>query len=96
MISTQGPELTPLILIAEDSPTQREMLRHMLDKNDFPFIVLAADNSNQIRTARKAALARGIPCTDFTDTMTVGTSQQHVVATRATPEGDGRAQGGFA
>ena len=35
MISAQVTESPPLILIAEDSPTQREMLRHMLDKNDF-------------------------------------------------------------
>jgi hypothetical protein len=52
----------------------------------FPFIVLAADNSNKIRTARREALARGIPCTDFTSTMTVGTSQQQLDATAASKE----------
>jgi hypothetical protein len=52
----------------------------------FPFIVLGADNSNKIRTARKEAIARGIPCTDFTSTMTVGTSQQQLDATAASKE----------
>lgn len=54
----------------------------------FPFIALAADNSNQIRTVRKDALARGIPFTDFTSTMTVGTSEQQVKRTRETPEAE--------
>ncbi len=54
----------------------------------FPFIVLKADNGNQIRTVRNECLARGIPFTDFTSTMVVGTSQEQVEATRATPEAD--------
>lgn len=52
----------------------------------FPFIVLAAENSNQIRTVRKEAIARGLPFTDFTSTMTVGTSQEQQDATRKTSE----------
>jgi hypothetical protein len=52
----------------------------------YPFIVLAADNSNQIRTVRNEAIKRSIPFTDFTSTMTVGTSQEQVNATAATPE----------
>ncbi len=40
----------------------------------FPFIVLKADNSNQIRTVRNEAIKRNIPYTDFTSTMIVGTS----------------------
>ncbi len=52
----------------------------------FPFIVLKADNSNQIRTVRKEALSRGIVFTDFTSTMTVGTSQEQQDATQSTPE----------
>ena len=52
----------------------------------FPFIILAADNSNKIRTARKEAIARGIPYTDFTGTMTVGTSQKQLDATLAVKE----------
>ncbi len=47
----------------------------------FPVIVLAADNSNQIRTVRNEAKIRNIPFTDFTSTMTVGTSRQQVEAT---------------
>ena len=52
----------------------------------FPFIVLAAGNSNQIRTARKEAISRGIPFTNFTSTMTVGSSQQQLNATEAVRE----------
>lgn len=52
----------------------------------FPFIVLAADNSNQVRTVRNEALKRNIPFTDFTDTMTVGTSEQQLAATSAKAE----------
>lgn len=54
----------------------------------FPFIVLAAENSNQIRNVRKEALARNIPFTDFTSTMTVGTSKEQQDATRETSEAD--------
>ncbi len=52
----------------------------------FPFIVLKADNSNQIRTVRNEALNRGIAFTDFTSTMTVGTSAEQVERTKSTPE----------
>lgn len=54
----------------------------------FPIIVVAADNSNQIRTVRNEALSRGIPFTDFTSTMTVGTSQEQVSTTASTPEAE--------
>ena len=52
----------------------------------FPFIVLSAENSNQIRTVRNEVIKRGVPFTDFTSTMTVGTSQEQLVATAATSE----------
>lgn len=52
----------------------------------FPFIVLKADNSNKIRKAREEAIIRKIPFTDFTETMTVGTSQAQVAATAEKPE----------
>src|SRR3990167_7394306 len=52
----------------------------------FPFIVLKAENSNQIRTVRNEALKRNIPFSDFTSTMTVGTSEGQVNRTKATPE----------
>ena len=54
----------------------------------FPFIVLTAENSNQIRTVRKEAIARHIPFTDFVSTMTVGTSQEQIERTRATAEAE--------
>ena len=54
----------------------------------YPFIVLKADNSNKIRKAREEAIARGIPFTDFTHTMIVGTSKGQLEATEATKEED--------
>lgn len=54
----------------------------------YPFIVLKADNSNKIRTVRNECIARGIPFSDFTSTMTVGTSQDQQDRTRATSEAD--------
>ena len=54
----------------------------------YPFIVLQADNGNQIRTLRKAAIEQGIPFTDFTSSMTVGTSFEQQERTRATQEAD--------
>jgi hypothetical protein len=52
----------------------------------FPFIVLKADNSNQIRTVRNEAIKRGISFTDFTSSMTIGTSQEQQDKTHETPE----------
>lgn len=52
----------------------------------FPFIILQADNSNQIRKIRRQALEKNVLFTDFTSTMTVGTSVEQVVRTAATPE----------
>lgn len=54
----------------------------------FPFIVLKADNSNKIRTVRNEAIDRGIPFTDFTSSMTIGTSEEQQEATRVTPEAE--------
>jgi len=47
----------------------------------YPFIVLKAENSNQLRKVRNEALSRGIPFADFVDTMTVGTSAEQLAAT---------------
>lgn len=52
----------------------------------YPFIVLKADNSNQIRTVREEAKKRGIIFTDFTSTMTIGKSIDQVNATKETLE----------
>ena len=54
----------------------------------FPFIVLQADNSNKIRAVRNEAIKRSIPYTDFTSTMTVGSSKAQVDSTKATSELD--------
>ncbi len=56
--------------------------------SDYPFIVLRADNSDQIRTVRQEALARGIPFTDFTDKMTVGTAYEQHQTMEATSEAE--------
>ncbi len=54
----------------------------------FPFIILKAENSNQIRKVRNEALQRNIIFTDFTSTMTVGTSADQIEKTKNTPELD--------
>ncbi len=54
----------------------------------FPFIILKADNSNKIRAVRNEALARNIMFTDFTSTMTVGTSAEQLERTKSTPESE--------
>ncbi|MFO0703711.1 MAG: DUF2000 domain-containing protein [Patescibacteria group bacterium] len=54
----------------------------------FPFIVLKADNSNQIRSVRLEAIKRNILYSDFTSTMTIGTSEEQVRNTRNTAEAD--------
>jgi len=47
----------------------------------YPFIILKADNSNQLKTLRKQLKERGINFFDFTDTMTIGTSVNQIKAT---------------
>lgn len=54
--------------------------------SDNPFIVLAAYNSNQIRTLRKALIENGITYNDFTSTMIVGTFVEQKQLTKETPE----------
>ncbi|MCB0338012.1 MAG: DUF2000 domain-containing protein [Bdellovibrionales bacterium] len=49
----------------------------------FPFIVLKADNSNKIKKIREEAIARNVPFTDFTETMTIGTSSAQLEATKS-------------
>jgi len=58
------------------------------DQSHYPFIILRADNSNKIRTVRNKAIARNIPFTDFTSTMTIGTSAEQIKATKETKEED--------
>lgn len=54
--------------------------------SDQPFIILSADNSNQIRTLRNALKDAGIHFVDFTSTMTVGTYEEQKERTKNTPE----------
>jgi hypothetical protein len=48
----------------------------------FPFIVVKAENSNQIRKARQQAIDKNILFTDFVSTMTIGTSEEQINATK--------------
>jgi hypothetical protein len=67
--------------------TDKEGGRHpSLSKNSY--VILRADNSNQIRTVRNAALAQGIHCIDFTNTMQEGTYLEQLERTRMTSEAE--------
>lgn len=54
--------------------------------SDHPFIVLKAENSNQIRNLRLELIANNVHFVDFTNTMTVGTYQEQKDKTLQTPE----------
>ena len=54
----------------------------------FPFIILKADNSNKIRAVRNECITRKIQFSDFTTTMTIGTSQEQLNATSLVAEED--------
>jgi hypothetical protein len=54
--------------------------------SDNAFIVLASDNSNQIRTLRNKLLELNIPFNDFTNTMIEGTYMDQHKRTSETPE----------
>lgn len=54
--------------------------------SDNPFIILQADNGNQIRNLRKEIIAANVHFVDFTDTMTIGTYAQQKERTQSTPE----------
>jgi hypothetical protein len=56
--------------------------------SDNPFIVLSADNSNQIRTLRNALLDKEILFNDFTHTMIEGTYKEQKQRTKQTPESE--------
>ena len=57
-----------------------------LSKNSF--VVLRADNSNQIRTVRNLAQEKGIRFVDFTHTMQEGTYLEQIERTQQTPEAE--------
>jgi len=54
--------------------------------SDNPFIILASDNSNQIRTLRNALRENDILFNDFTSTMVEGTTAEQKERTSKTPE----------
>ncbi len=54
--------------------------------SDNPFIILAADNSNKLRSLRNELIAAGIHFVDFPSTMTVGTYLEQQQKTAQTPE----------
>lgn len=51
-------------------------------------VVLSARNSSQIRTARLEAIRAGLPCADFTESMTKDTFVEQMDRTRALREED--------
>ena len=57
---------------------------HMASK--FPYIILKAKNSNQIRTLRNTLLEKGVLFASFTEAMTVGGWEEQVERSKATPE----------
>jgi hypothetical protein len=56
--------------------------------SDNPFIILEANNSNQIRVLRNNLLVENIACVDFIGTMTEGTYQEQQERTAQTAELD--------
>ncbi|MEI6728365.1 MAG: DUF2000 domain-containing protein [bacterium] len=56
--------------------------------SDHPFIILKADNSNQIRTLRNTLIERKIAFTDFTNTMIQKSAQEQREITAKTKEID--------
>ncbi|HEV2339253.1 MAG TPA: DUF2000 domain-containing protein [Patescibacteria group bacterium] len=62
----------------------RDNNSHKASKNSF--VILAADNSNQIRNIKRAAQEKGIMFVDFTDTMQEGTYLDQLARTKETHE----------
>ena len=57
-----------------------------ISKNSY--VILRADNSNQIRTTRYLAIEKGIKFVDFTNTMQEGTYLEQLERTKQTPEAE--------
>ena len=83
--------------LAGSYPTPTEMrLDDYTDKDgnkhahisDNPFIILQADNSNQLRTLRNNLIEQDVYFTDFTSTMTVGTYAEQQERTAETSEAE--------
>lgn len=56
--------------------------------SDFPFIILQADNSNQIRALRNKFIQVNIHFVDFTSTMTIGSYKEQQERTSDVHEAD--------
>ncbi len=56
--------------------------------SDHPFIILAAENSSQIRKLRQDLIATNVYFVDFTSTMTVGTYVEQKERTKQTTEAE--------
>lgn len=54
----------------------------------WPYIILRADNSNQIRTLRAELIERKIPFASFTSAMTVGDWESQVERSKAMSEAE--------
>ncbi|MCA9382171.1 lysine--tRNA ligase [Candidatus Dojkabacteria bacterium] len=65
--------------------TDKEEAQHAV-LSHYPFIVLKANNSNQIKALREEAQREGIVFSDFTSTMTVGTTEKQVEETKSKNE----------
>jgi hypothetical protein len=59
---------------------------HLASK--YPYIILKAKNSNQIRTFRNNLIEKDIPFASFTNAMTVGTWEEQIEKSKSTPEED--------
>lgn len=56
--------------------------------SDYPFIIVQADNSNQLRTLRNELISTNVHFVDFTNTMTVGTFIEQKEKTKQTQENE--------
>ncbi len=56
--------------------------------SDFPFIILQADNAQQIRTLRSKFIDAKVHFVDFTSTMTIGSYIEQQERTALTPEAE--------
>lgn len=59
---------------------------HVASKH--PFIILSAKNSNKLKALQAAANEKGVACTSFTNVMAIGTWQEQIDASAATPEAE--------
>lgn len=66
--------------------TDRDENIHKASKNSF--VILKADNGNQIRTVRNAAKEKGVLFVDFANTMQEGTFLEQLEKTKQTPEAE--------